>query len=63
LIQRAKSGALEFGCFAQDDTSVFYLENCGGSGIAAAPKSGRNECGGSALDEMKVSKKPWLLPR
>jgi hypothetical protein len=35
LIQRAKSGALEFGGFAQDDTSVFYFESCGGSGIVA----------------------------
>jgi hypothetical protein len=31
LIQRAKSGALEFGCFAQDDISVFILR------IAAVP--------------------------
>jgi hypothetical protein len=32
LIQRAKSGALVFGSFAQDDAAFFFVESCGDAG-------------------------------
>jgi len=43
LIQRAKSGALVFGCFAQDDAVFVFVEIC------CEVSENRRRCLGSAL--------------